>query len=104
MLVAMEAAAAAAEVVIQRNVAARTSSTVVTADNDRHLPQHSQNYGHYRKVRESYYKLAASCGICPVSVRLSVPSFPHVITGNLNVTANTFKKKLKTFYYTNRYP
>jgi len=28
---------------------------------------------------------------------------PHVITGNLDVTANTFKKKLKTFYYTNCY-
>jgi len=31
-------------------------------------------------------------------------SLPHVITGNLDVTANTFKKKLKTFYYTNCYP
>ena len=25
---------------------------------------------------------------------------PHIISGNLNVTANTFQKKLKTFYYT----
>ena len=31
-------------------------------------------------------------------------SLPHVITDNLDVTANTFKKKLKTFYYTNCYP
>jgi len=31
-------------------------------------------------------------------------SLPHVITENLDVTANTFKKKLKTFYYTNCYP
>ena len=30
-------------------------------------------------------------------------SLPHVITGNLDVTANTFKEKLKTFYYTNCY-
>ena len=30
-------------------------------------------------------------------------SLPHVITGNLNVTANTLKKKHKTFYYTNCY-
>jgi len=28
-------------------------------------------------------------------------SLPYVITGNLDVTANTFKKKLKTWYYTN---
>ena len=31
-------------------------------------------------------------------------SLLHVITGNLDVTAGTFKKKLKTFYYTNCYP
>ena len=31
-------------------------------------------------------------------------SLPHIITGNLDVTANTFKNKLKTFYYTNCYP
>jgi len=31
-------------------------------------------------------------------------SLPHVITDNLDVTTNTFKKKLKTFYYTNCYP
>ena len=30
-------------------------------------------------------------------------SLPHIITGNLDVTANTFKKKLKKFYYTNYY-
>ena len=27
-----------------------------------------------------------------------------MITDNLNVTANTFEMKLKTFYYTNCYP
>ena len=31
-------------------------------------------------------------------------SLPHVITDNLDVTANTFKKKLETFYHTNCYP
>jgi len=31
-------------------------------------------------------------------------SLPHVITGNLDVTADTFKKKLETLYYTNCYP
>ena len=30
-------------------------------------------------------------------------TLPREITGNLNVTANTFKKKLKTFYYTTSY-
>jgi len=27
-------------------------------------------------------------------------TLPHDITGNLNVTPSTYKKKLKTFYYT----
>ena len=31
-------------------------------------------------------------------------SLPHVITDNLDVTANTFKTKLKTFYYIHCYP
>ena len=31
-------------------------------------------------------------------------SLPHIITGNLDVTAGTSEKKLKTFYYTNCYP
>jgi len=30
-------------------------------------------------------------------------TLPHDITGNLIVTANTFKKKLETFYYTTSY-
>jgi len=31
-------------------------------------------------------------------------SLPYDITDNLNVTASTFKKKLKSFYYTTSYP
>ena len=46
-------------------------------------------------------------GFAQCSFTYSAPhilnSLPHVITDNLDVTANTFKKKLKTFYYTNCY-
>ena len=47
-------------------------------------------------------------GFAQRSLTYSAPhiwnSLPHVITDNLDVTANTFKKKLKTFYHTNCYP
>jgi len=31
-------------------------------------------------------------------------SLPHLVTGNLDVIANTFEKKLRTFHYTDCYP
>jgi len=43
-------------------------------------------------------------GFAQRSFTYSAPHIWNSLTGNVDVTANTFKKKLKTFYYTNCYP
>ena len=64
-----------------------------------------------RQLRSSSHNLLEiprmRTGFAQRSFTYSAPhiwnSLPHVLTGNLDVTANTFKKKVETFYYTNCY-
>jgi len=64
-----------------------------------------------RQLRSSSHNLLEiprmRTGFAQRSFTYSAPhiwnSLPQVLTGNLDVTANTFRKKLKTFYYPNCY-
>ena len=96
---------------IQFRIALLTFKTL-TAHQPSYIHDLLQSHCSSRQLRSASHNLLKiprmRTGFAQRSFAYSAPhiwnSLPHVITGNLDVTANTFKKKLKTFYYTNCYP
>jgi len=95
---------------IQFKIALLTFKTLTT-----HQPSYTddllQQHRSSRQLRSSGHNVLEiprmRTSFAQPSFTYSAPHIPNTLprdnTGNLNVTANTFKKKLKTFYYTTSY-